>query len=46
MAGNNCYFTDCAKIFNDGMHSDVYKPIWFKFGVMIDTIDLNILILD
>ena len=23
------------------MHSDVYTYIWFKLGVMIDTIDLH-----
>ena len=31
-----CCFTDCIKTFNTGMHSDVYRPIRLKHG-MIDT---------
>ena len=45
---NNCCFTDtdCIKqTFNVVMHSDVYNPIWFKLGVMVDAIVLYILIL-
>ena len=38
-------FTDCVKNFNVGMHSDIYQWIWFKLGMMIDTIVLYILIL-
>ena len=30
---------------NFGMHSHVYESIWFKVGMMIDTIELYILIL-
>ena len=43
--GNNCCFIDCFKNFNVGMHSDVYESIWFKLGMMIDTVVLYILIL-
>ena len=32
-----------SKNLNIGMHSDVYEPIWFKRGVMIDYIELYIL---
>ena len=28
----------CIKNFNVGVHSDVYELIWFKFGVMMDTV--------
>ena len=43
--GNNCCFADCVKNINIGMHSDVYKSIWSKLGVMLRTIILYILIL-
>ena len=35
----------CKNNFSVGMHSDIYELIWFKCGVMIDTIELYILIL-
>ena len=31
--------------FNIGMHSNIYKPIWFKLGVVMDTAVLCIFIL-
>ena len=43
--GNDSCFTDCVKDLNVGMHLDVYEWIWFKLGMMIDTIVLYILIL-
>ena len=27
------------------MHLDIYEPIWFKFGIMIDSSELYFLIL-
>ena len=30
---------------NIGMHSNVYEPIWFQLGMMIDTIEIYILTL-
>ena len=42
--GSNCCFTDCVqKIFNVSIDSDVCKWIWFKLGMMIDSIVLHIL---
>ena len=43
--GRNCCFADCIQEnFNVDMHLDVYESIWFRFGLMIDTILLYILI--
>ena len=42
--GNN-YFTDRIKNFSVGIHSDIYESIWFKLGLMTDTVELYILIL-
>ena len=36
---------NCVKNFNVDMQLDVYESIWFKLGMMIDTIKLSILIL-
>ena len=44
--GNNCCFTECQQNFiNVSMHSDVYKLICLKIGLMIDTMELYILML-
>ena len=37
--GNNCCSTNCQKKFNIGMHSDIYEFIWFKLGLLIDTVN-------
>ena len=31
-----------SKNFNVGIQSHVYQPMWFKFGMIIDTIKLYI----
>ena len=33
------------KNFHVGMHSNIYELIWFKVGMMMDTVALHILIL-
>ena len=38
-------FLTASKTFNVGMHSDIYKSIWVRLDVMIDTIELYMLIL-
>ena len=39
------FFVTASKTFIVGVHLDVYKLIWFKLGMMIDTIVLYVLIL-
>ena len=48
--GNSCRFVifvffAVSENFNVGMHSDIYESIWFKLGMLIDTIELCILII-
>ena len=40
--GNNCILnsSESKKNFNVGLHSDVCRPIWFKFRMAIETITL------
>ena len=42
--GNNCWFSDCHKPFNAGIHSDIDELVWLKLG-MIGNIKLYIWIL-
>ena len=34
-----------SRNFTADMHSDIYDPVWFKLGIMIDTLELYIFIL-
>ena len=34
-----------SKKFSIGIHSDFYESVWFKLGMIVDTIELYILIL-
>ena len=44
--GIGIYFGDSLKnIVNNGLRSDAYEPIYFKFGLTVDVTNLYILIL-
>ena len=42
--GNNCCFTTALKTFYFDMYSDVYEPIRFRLGMMMDSTEIFILI--
>ena len=33
-----------SKNLNVGMHLDVYEPVWFRFGMMIDTVEVQVIL--
>ena len=38
--GNTAVLLITSKNFNIGMHADMYEPVWFKFGPVMDTAEL------
>ena len=42
---DSCLEFAISNNFSAGMHSDIYALIWFKLGMLIETIELYILVL-